>query len=207
MRKYFCLLFFLVITKIALPQLKDSIASSLKFKPTIYFNYGTQYGFVSNEFSKTFFVKAGLDYNKTTKFGIGFNWLRPRPERELQLLEGIKYGRLNMYYFSLFAEYTFFKTYHWEASIPAKVGIGWANYSYLENGSYVSLTSRPLVLYEPIMTLQYRFLKYFAAGGGIGYRLVLLKNKLSDEQFTSPLFVIKTKLYFGDIWNDIHKKK
>jgi len=206
MKKIFYLLFFLIIHSAAYPQLKDSISSSLKHKPTLYFNYGTQYGFVSNEISKIFFIKAGLDYNKTTKFGIGFNWLRPRPERVLQLAEGIKYGRLNMYYFSLFTEYTFYKTYHWEASIPAQIGIGWANYSYEENGSYQRLTSRPLVLYEPVMTLQYRFLKYFAAGGGIGYRLVLFKNRLSDEQFTSPVFVIKTKLYFGDLWKDVKKK-
>ncbi|MFZ5551852.1 MAG: hypothetical protein ACOZCO_01955 [Bacteroidota bacterium] len=205
--KKILLLFFSCTVISSQAQLKDSITASLQHKPTIYFNYGSQFGFIRNEFAKTFFIKAGLDYNKTTKFGLGFNWLRPRPERILDLPEGKKYGRLEMNYFSLFAEYTFFKTYRWEASIPAQVGVGWANYSYEENSIRKTLRRHPLVLYEPMMTIQYRFFRYFAAGCGLGYRLVILKSQMSDEQFTSPVFVVKTKFYFGDMWRDIRHRK
>jgi hypothetical protein len=184
-------------------QLIDSIADSFKHKPTLYFNWGSQYSFISNEFANIKWVKAGVDYAGTTKIGIGYNWLAPNPEK-IKNIEGIYYNSfLHFNYGSVFIEYSYWKTYRWEASIPVQIGIGKAYYSYVDNYYIKQKTSKSwFILYEPITTITYRFLRYFGAGGGIGYRLVLMDRKDIKETLASPLLVIKTKLFFGDLWHD-----
>lgn len=185
-------------------QLTDSIRASFQHKPSPYFNYGSQYSFISNQFAGISYVKLGVDYGGITRFGVGYNWLnRKFPERVI-LHEG-KPVEANLFvrYFSFFAEYTYFRTYRWEASIPAQIGLGVAGHAYSPNGHRQVLGSRFFVLYEPIMTIQYRFFRYFAAGGGVGYRIMLTNRSALDEKFTSPLLVLKTRFYFGDLWTDV----
>lgn len=189
-------------------QLMDSIARSFEEKPSLYFNYGSQYSFISNKLATISNVKIGVDYSGTFKLGLGFNWLSKKYKERNRFLEAdMRLSQLHMYYFSAFAEYTFFKTYHWEATIPAQIGCGWANYSYSNSSNAnVHSANKLFVLYEPMMTIQYRFLKYFGIGCGIGYRLVVINRTVIEEQMTSPLFVLKSKLFVGDLWRDITKK-
>ena len=50
--------------------------------------------------------------------------------------------------------------------------------------------------YEPAIAFEYRFLDYFGAGMGVGYRLMIATNKELDEQFTSPVYIFKLKISF-----------
>ena len=68
------------------------------------------------------------------------------------------------------------------------------------------LNQKFVITYEPAITFQYRFLKYFGAGLGVGYRLMLKPNPQIEEKFTSPVYILKTKIYFQDIWQDIKGK-
>lgn len=187
-------------------QLIDSIRASFKQKPSLYFNWGTHYSFISNEFANIKWLKAGIDYNGITKIGIGYNWLSPKPQK-IKNIEGLYYNSLlHFNYVSLFIEYSYWRTYRWEASIPAQIGFGFAYYTYNDSGGIKRKTqSSFFVLYEPITTITYRILRYFGVGGGIGYRLVLMDKKNMNETFASPLLVIKTKLFFGDLWSDTKK--
>ena len=58
--------------------------------------------------------------------------------------------------------------------------------------------------YEPAITFQYRLLKYFGAGFGIGYRLMVVPNQQLNEKFTSPVYIFKTRIYFQDILRDLN---
>src|SRR5688572_25167270 len=115
-------------------QLVDSIAHSFTHKPSFYWNYGTNYSFISNQFAGVMNIKLGADFNTTTKIGAGFNWIQKGMEKQ-SAVQGFRESQLYMRYVSVFFEYTYFKTYHWEASIPAQLGLGNMNYIHtLPNG-------------------------------------------------------------------------
>lgn len=198
-------IFFVMIVFSSKAQLVDSISHSFKHKPGFYWNYGTNYSFISTQFAGIMNIKLGADFNSTTKIGAGFNWIQKGMDKQIAVA-GFSHSQLYMRYVSVFFEYTYFKTYHWEASIPAQIGIGNMNYIHtLPNGITQKSDQRWFVLYEPLTTIQYRFLRYFAVGGGIGFRIVLPNKPTPDDHFTSVLFVVKSKFYFTDALRDFRK--
>lgn len=189
-------------------QLRDSLSAALRLKPSFYGSYGSQYSFVSNRFATVSNLRAGVDFGGVVKFGIGYNWLtRDYPEFDRTFAGKTQYTRFHMNYFSLFGEYAFFRTYHWEATIPAQVGFGLAHYSFDVNGTRLHQPKKFFAVYEPLMTIQYRFLRYLGVGCGIGYRLIIINRSVITEQLFSPVMVIKSKVFLGDLWRDIHKKR
>ena len=54
------------------------------------------------------------------------------------------------------------------------------------------------------MTVQYRFLKYFAIGGGWGFRLAIASAEL-DESLNAPIYLFGLKVFAGDLWRDVRK--
>lgn len=203
--KYYLSLIFLFNALFSSGQLVDSISNSFKHKPGFYWNYGTNYSFISNQFAGIMNIKLGADFNSTTKIGAGFNWIQKGLEKQTPVT-GNTQSQLYMRYVSIFFEYTYFKTKHWEASIPAQIGLGNMNYIHtLPNGLTAKTENKWFVLYEPITTIQYRFFRYFAVGGGIGFRIVLPNKPAPEDHFTSVLFVVKSKFYFTDAWRDFKK--
>ena len=203
--KYILSIIFLFNAFLLRAQLVDSISHSFTHKPSFYWNYGTNYSFISNQFAGIMNIKMGADFNSTTKIGAGFNWINNGLDKQT-LASGYVHSQLYMRYVSLFFEYTYFKTKHWEASIPAQIGIGNMNYIHsFSNGTTQKTESKWFVLYEPKTTIQYRFLRYFAVGGGIGFRLVLPNKPTPEDRFTSVLFVLKSKFYFTDAFRDFKK--
>jgi hypothetical protein len=189
-------------------QLRDSLSSALHLKPSFYGSYGSQYSFVSNRFATVSNLRAGIDFGGVVKFGIGYNWLtRDYPEFNKEFNDRTQYTRFHMNYFSLFGEYAFYRTYRWEATIPAQVGFGLAHYSFDVNGTRKHQPKKFFAVYEPLMTIQYRFLRYLGIGCGIGYRLIIINRTVITEQLFSPVMVIKSKVFLGDLWRDIHKKR
>ncbi len=202
----FCAFFFVLGQFISNAQLIDSIAKSFQSKPSLYGNYGSYYSFISSQFAGVMNIKLGADFNKTTKIGIGYNWIKKGLDKQ-DAVPGYYHSQLYMRYISVFFEYTYFKTDHWEASIPAQIGFGNMDYkNELPNGITENSTKKWFVLYEPITTIQYRFLRYFAAGAGIGYRIVLPNKPGGFDRFTSVIFVLKSRFYFGDVIKDLRKK-
>lgn len=186
-------------------QLVDSIARSFSYKPGFYWNYGTNYSFISNQFAGVMNIKLGADFNSTTKIGAGYNWIKKGMDKQ-NPVDGFRHSQLYMRYISVFFEYTYFKTYHWEASIPAQIGFG--NMYYIHHNSdetKVRSENSWFVLYEPLTTIQYRFLRYFAAGAGIGFRIVIPNKPTPYDHFISVLFVLKSKFYFTDAYRDLKK--
>jgi hypothetical protein len=182
-------------------QMFDTISRAFEQKPGLYFNWGSQYCFVTNRLATLSNVRLGVDFGGNFKLGLGFNWLTKKyPERSRYLGGIVQESQLKYYYFSLFGEYTFFRSYQWEATIPAQIGGGWAFYTF---GEGKRTPNKPFVVYEPMMTIQYRFLKYFGVGCGIGFRIGIINRTAIPEQLFSPTLLIKTKLFVSDLWRDI----
>lgn len=115
---------------------------------------------------------------------------------------------LRFAYISPYIEYTFHKTKKWEISIPVQLGIGAARYEYEDNaGVFVRQKDRLVIMYEPAMTAQYRFISWAGIGAGVGYRLVFYGNNALKENFNSPVYILRFKIFLRDIYRDVFPKK
>lgn len=204
------LLFFCMLA-ISLPgkaQLMDSIRESLSYKPKLTAFLDTRNSFINNLHVKVRGVKLGLNYNNTTKFAIGYNWLSQKSEVEKQVEVIDSQGELriynaemNMWYINGYFEYSFFKTRYWNASIPLQLGAGRAWYTYENDADQeIRIDEGTIVFYEAAMTLIYKPIRLIGVGGGIGYRLSLTKPQSLNTRLTAPMYMIKFNLYLGELF-------
>lgn len=189
-------------------QLLDSISASFQYKPKPSLQFNTRNAFITSQVVKMRGINLGLNYNQTTKVGIGFNWLGTEITKEVYH-EGedveTKYdANLKFWFISPYFEYAFYRTEKLDVSIPIHLGFGKSNYTYKTNaGNTVVVDDHAVVLYEPSMLAIYKPIRYLGVGVGIGYRLMLKNNKAIEERFTSPTYTLRLQIFFGQIWRDI----
>ena len=66
----------------------------------------------------------------------------------------------------------------------------------------ITKASSWIIIYEPAMTIEYKFMRYFGLGGGVGFRLAIKSNQQIKESFTAPEYILRVKIYFGDIYKE-----
>lgn len=180
-------------------ELKDAVKTEPKFE----FRMDSRHSFINQRGVKTVGVKIGIQFAEKLSFGMGYNRLWS-PLSTVIVEEGrITAVDLGFHNFSPYVEYVFFKDNRWELSIPVQVGLGNSYYSNKTPFGSDQLRKEFVVSYEPAITFQYRFFKYFGAGLGIGYRFMVVGNGQLEETFTSPVYIFKTRLYFQDLWRDL----
>jgi hypothetical protein len=187
-------------------QLLDSIHLFLEEPPRFTAGIDTRGSFISNENVRMLGVKVGLEHGGRVRYGIGYSFLLTPVERE-HVVEGIGSvtTRLRLGYFTPYFSYTFYQRGPWEVSIPVQIGIGGGSLIYRDaDGRKQKLEQTFVFLYEPAMTVQYRFLKYFAIGGGWGFRLAIASAEL-DESLNAPIYLFGLKVFAGDLWRDVRK--
>lgn len=189
-------------------QLFDSIAASFQHSPKLSFQFNTRNAFITNSVVKMRGINLGLAWNAQTKAGIGFNWLGTELKKPITEVVGeIPYthnAKLNFWFVSAYFEYAFYRTKHWEISIPIHLGAGKSSYSYENTLKQNTIIDQgPVVLYEPSMIAIYKPIPWVGVGAGIGYRLMLKNNEAIQERFTSPTYTLRFQIYFGKIWKDL----
>ena len=108
-----------------------------------------------------------------------------------------------MGYVAPYVDYAFFQRGNWEARIPVQLGFGAGSLSYRDaEGRRRTIARTGLILYEPAMTVQYRFLRYFALGAGWGFRLVIQTGDDLGERLTAPVYLFGLRVFLGDLWRD-----
>jgi len=190
------------------PDFMESFKESFDHQPKPTFRYETRNSFISTRSARISGIKIGLDFNKTVQVGLGYNWLSSDLFQERSIASGLDAPfttdfKLRFRYFSPYIDYTFYRKKRWEISIPVQLGMGTARYEYANSAGIKEFTKgKFILLYEPQMVAQYKLMQYFAVGGGVGFRLILAGNNAMPENFNSPTYVIKAKVYFADIYND-----
>ena len=204
MRTFFILILsFFIFSSQGHAQLFDSIRTSFDYKPKFLLKFDTRNSFISNQYAKIHGIKVGLSFNKTTNIGIGYHWMPKRP-LEPTLLNSNKID-LKFGYAVAFFEYNFYKSKYWSAEIPVQIGFGKAQYDDLDLAMTTGISW--IIIYEPAMTIEYKLLKYFGIGGGVGFRLAIKSNQQIKESFTAPEYILRFKIYSGDIYKDQILKK
>ncbi len=185
----------------------DSIPDYLAAPPSLIVKLDMRGSFIGNESVRFAGIKLGLEHAGKVQYGIGYSFLLSPVEGSAQV-EGLgEVGtRLRFGYVTPYFEFAFYQKNNWELRIPVQFGIGSGSVVYEDaEGRKRKLQKSGVFLYEPSMTVQYRFLKYFAVGGGWGYRLVLRSAPLADG-LTAPIYTFGLRVFFGDLWRDIKPK-
>lgn len=187
----------------------DTIKHSFQHRPTLDLRLDSRNSFISTRFARIFGVKAGLDFNKRVKVGLGYNHLVSEIDRDIRTTDAfgvttVQKSTLRFWYFTPYFEYAFYQKHPWEISIPVHLGIGASRYRYKNTaGDRLFTEANLVVLYEPYMVCQYRFLRYFALGAGVGFRLLMVGNGGIPENLNSPNYVIKFKVFIADFYKDV----
>jgi len=192
-------------------NLGDSLRHYLDQESKIMLRLDTRNSFITGRSARIRGIKAGVSYGDRLSFGIGYNWLKKGFDQDYVLdprtaIDTVS-SRLHFHFLSPFAEYVFYDRKGFSVAIPVQIGFGTSWLSYNDLAGNKAKTSRKFVmLYEPAMTIEQRFLKYFAAGFGIGYRLMLKNNSEVDARFSSPIYLIRLRLVFSELYKDFYKE-
>ncbi len=187
----------------------DDIKFSLQQKPSPDFRIDSRHSFVANRVARIFGVKAGLDYNEKVKLGLGFNFLWNDVQQQRVLTNEL--GDLDtldatfkLNYFSPYFEYVFYRENNWQISVLGLVGVGKSRFDYTDNTGFEgSINNSWVFLWEPYMSAEYRVWKYLGIGAGVGYRLAYSSNTFTRSRLSSPIYILKLKVYMKDLLKDL----
>lgn len=168
--------------------------------------------FVGNESSNAFGFKAGIEMDKKVRFSLGYNALTsdivevkriPDENREPGGPDSSK-AILSMHYFPLTAEYIFYHKDPWQFTFPLNIGYGRSYFKYFQqDGSSEKIYNHGILVSDLVVTAQYRFLPWFAAGAGLGYRIELVDNPAVDTRLSNPLYSIRVRFYLDAIGHSL----
>lgn len=204
---YILLLFWLfyIATK-AQPAL-DTIKGSFKQKPALFAKFDTRNSFINNSRAKIFGIKLGLNYGKRVHVGVGYNQLYP-PAKDFNkqvyytnsfgLLDSVT-SRLRLYYIATYMEYIFYHTNHWELSMPLQLGIGKTYYKYELFGQKRVRDESLNLIYEPAISIGYKFVKWLGVGADAGFRFMITGDSRL-YQFNSPTYAFKVLIYYNELY-------
>jgi hypothetical protein len=189
-------------------NLSDSLAFYFKMPAVPALKLDTRNSFITGSNVRIYGVKAGLIFGKRISVGIGYNWLGSKEERKF-VEEGTNTSydaKLRFSFVSPYIEYVFYQKRALSMSIPVQIGFGYSKLHYYDGDGNLQVVSKQFVaMYEPAMTIEHRFLKYFAAGGGVGFRLMLKNNTALDERFSAPIYLLRFRILFEELYRDFSK--
>jgi hypothetical protein len=184
-------------------NLSDSLYHVLKQKPVPSFKIDTRNSFITGTGAKVYGIKAGLSYRKSLTIGIGYNFIGTELKEEMVVGQSVRTGDIKMRYVAPFLEYSFYKKGNWEAMVPVQLGFGKSFVQYQTDAGKQKIKMDNVILYEPGMAIEYKILNLIGVGGGVGYRIMLRNNKEIEQQFTSPVYVIRIRLIFDEIYKKV----
>ncbi len=186
-------------------QLLDSIALFTAQEPRFVAKLDIRGSFIRNQNVRIMGAKVGLEHAGRFQYGIGYSFLFTPVQRSAVLDDvGATTLRLRVGYVTPYVDYAFYQRGPWEVRLPVQIGIGAGSTIYRDaSGRKRRFQHTGLLIYEPAMTVQYRFWKYFALSGGWGFRLVLQTGDALGENLNAPIYSFGLRVFFGDLWRDI----
>jgi len=158
-------------------------------------------------------VKFGVQYEGVHRFGLGFHELDKRIVRnDISVYEddandtssvSINFGYLSLYY-----EHILYNRKKWEVSLPVHLGGGTIDANYKDTtGKYVNWFRVPVSPLEVSLKGQYRIIKWFAVGPGVGYRFMLTRDQDIKKVFNGGIYTLQLKLLLGEVYRMVFDKK
>lgn len=179
----------------------------LQQKPQLFGKLDTRHSFIHNNRVKIIGIKGGVNYGKRLHFGLGYNQLYfPSKKLDKQIYYLNQNGskdsataKLKLFYFSIHAEYIFYKNNHWQLSMPLQLGVGNTYYKYQLFNKKQKTKQFIVFVYEPAISIEYKIIKWVGIGADIGFRLMATKQKEINQKFNSPTYAFKLLIYYDEI--------
>lgn len=188
-------------------NLSDSLREVFTLKKSPSFKFDTRNSFITGSAAKVYGIKAGVNFGKRFSIGLGYNFIGTELREWIELPDGLELeADIRMNYWAPYAEYSFYQRGPWEVSVPLQIGIGTSFHRYDLNGERITANLNRVVLYEPGMAFEFKILKLIGVGAGFGYRIMLRNNRDIEQQFTSPVYALRLRLIFDEIY-DRYKKR
>ncbi|MBL4754427.1 MAG: hypothetical protein JKY52_12645 [Flavobacteriales bacterium] len=176
-------------------------------KPRIIFKFDTRKSFIDNSNVTVFGWKIGVEFDKRIRIGGGFNTLTRNHSANLDKVylsedgeDTLGTGILNFSYISYFVDYVIIGKPKWEISAPIQFGWGSSHYRlFSETSGLEEREKGSVALLEAAITGHYKVTKWVGIGMGVGYRFMLVNNKGLDQQFNSPIYIIKLKVFLASV--------
>lgn len=190
------------------PIFEQQFKKSFHTKPKLDVKFDNRFSFIRDNDVKTIGLKIGLSFRRKFKIGLGINQMVLSGKKRVNQLDTTLQVFLEYFYFSPYIEYTYYSSKRWEFSLSTQLGFGEASYQYNNlNGKRIKLRKSIVLSYEPAMLIDYKIIRWFGIGTGVGYRLIYYKSPGVNEKFSSPEYVIKLKVYLGEIFRTITGKE
>ncbi len=180
----------------------DTITYSLRTSPQFLFKVDSKFSFVSNQLVSMRGIKVGLNYNRVFKLGIGYSWIKhsfvfdnPSGSINNENYE-LHYGAM-----MIFADYVFHQNNAW--SLVYNVDFGGVRTAYKNKITDINDFNSYGVMFAPTIISEHRFLNYFILGVGGGYRAIFRNRKRILEKFSAPIFIIRAKIDFVLLYNQL----
>jgi len=177
---------------------------SFHTKPKLDIKFDNRFSFIRANDVKTIGIKVGVSFNRKFKIGLGINsMILPSTNRIINDGDTL-HVQLAYTYFSPYIEYVYYSSKKWEYMLSAQFGLGGASQNYIDAaGQKQKIHQTTILSYEPAMLIDYKIIKWFGIGTGIGYRLVFYKKGNIQQKFSSPEYVLKLNVYLGEIYRTI----
>lgn len=186
---------------------EDEYRRSFHTKPKLDVKFDNRFSFIRDNDVKTLGLKVGLSFRRKFKLGLGINQMLLGAEKTVTEGDTSLPVNLEYFYFSPYLEYVYFSSKRWEFSLSTQLGFGSASYQYTNaENKKIKLVESTILSYEPAMLIDYKIIRWFGIGTGVGYRFIYYKSPGVNEKFSSPEYVIKLKIYLGEIFRTLTGK-
>ncbi|MCO6499147.1 MAG: hypothetical protein J5I47_02075 [Vicingus serpentipes] len=183
---------------------EDHFKKSFSSKPKLDVKFDNRFSFIRDNDVKTVGVKVGLSFDRKFKLGLGINTMVLPVTSNIIEQEDTIAVQMEYVYISPYIEYVYFSSKKWEFSLSAQIGLGGANHNYLDkNGDKQRANQTTILSYEPATLIDYKIIRWIGIGTGVGYRLIFYKSPGIKQKFSSPEYVLKLKIYLGEIYRTI----
>lgn len=202
-------LFLLSQSELSSSYFEDDIKKSFKERPQLDVKFDFRFSFIASRDFRTSGFKLGVSFNRKFKMGLGYNQLIVPAKSTIKDNDKLFNAELKYIYFSPYFEYVYYTSKRWEFNLSAQVGFGRGHYQYynVEEERTIKTKYSTILSYEPVMLIDYKIIRWFGVGTGVGYRLIFYKNSNIEEHLTSPVYVFKVKVYLGEIVRTITGKQ
>ena len=198
--KYFLITLFLLIAFIG-GYSQDTEQKKDKYK--LVFNFDMRNSFVKGNSVKFNGYKIGLG-NSKHRFGLGIYGLREpifTTNAPVDSIDATDTSRFKYNYLSLYFEHIAYQSKRWEISVPLHLNFGnlEADYKTIE-GKYKRFLTSPATSLTLSVKGHFKVFRWIGFGSGIGYNLLLVKEKKTRKALNAPFYSFGVKIFLGELW-------
>jgi hypothetical protein len=160
--------------------------------------------------SRIFGFRAGLEYRRVHRFGVGVYGMT-NPWFSLELLTSEQFDGQSKYrlnYGTAYYERVLFFSPKWEFATALHLGSGNIDIERRKNerAEYEPFDQIWVTPVEGALTGFYNVFWWFSAGGGVGYRLMPQTPEAVEPAFTGEFYMVKLKVRVGKLARSIFDK-